>query len=127
MLGKTNSDTLIKQSTSSFSIDSLLSKSKDSLDSFLNNGRSVAGLDSLSVNQNHPILHPHLMFPQLVQPHPNPAQLLQRQNTNDGSMPTNLPFDLIARSYMSGILGRFQYYTYIKTKDSEDVFVAALG
>ena len=85
------SDTIIKQSP--FSIDALLRDSKTSLDNLLQTKSSSVSPSS------QPVLSPQLIFPHLQHP---PVQML---NTGEGPLPSNLPFDLLARSYMNGILG----------------------
>ena len=107
MLDK-SSDMLIKQS-SSFSIDSLLSNNKDTLDNIFHKSKSSASPPHLSLGQ--PVLYPQMMFPRLIHP-ASSAQLLRQANNNqvpasDGLMPSNLPFDLLAQTYMNGILGEY--------------------
>ena len=90
-------------SSSSFSIEALLSTAKDT-------AKDLQG--PLQGPLLSPPLVPHqLLFPgQLVGP--GPAGQLQLRGQEPGPLlPSNLPFDLLARSYMSGILGRQLLYT----------------
>ena len=109
-----SSDMIIKQS-SSFSIDSLLSNNKETLDTIFNKSKSSASPPHLSLGQ--PSLYPQMMFPRLIHP-ANSAHLLRQANNNqisssDGIMPSNLPFDLLAQTYMNGILGELSHIAVI--------------
>ena len=108
------SESLVKQS-SSFSIDSLLS-SDDRVTSMasllrVKNSSSPPPLQSLVPHQ--------FLFPQLVPPGlpapvspVSPANNMIRPNNNnqppaDTLLHHNIPLDLLARSYMSNILGKY--------------------
>ena len=104
-----SSESMVKQATP-FSIDSLLSSNSESKASMANLFRAKER--SSPPPGPHQQLHipPQFLFPQLV-PHPHqvsptsPLILRPANNNPEGVMPSNLPFDLLARSYMSNILG----------------------
>ena len=88
---------LLKHHTqaTSFSIDSLLDKSKGVVDPV-----------KPPLPSPPPILHPgHLLLPHLLPPPPGHHQPGPGANETGGLLSSNLPFDLLARTYMSGILG----------------------
>ena len=101
-------------SSSSFSIEALLSTAKDT-------AKELQG--PLQGPLLSPPLVPHqLLFPgQLVGP--GPAGQLQLRGQEPGPLlPSNLPFDLLARSYMSGILGKSLLYSEHSRPDEMSKF-----
>ena len=106
MLEKHNDATLLKHSPTNtpFSIDSLLDKTKGVDVVPLKPPRpslSLPGLPGGPLVQPGNLLLPHFLPP----PGQGPPGLHPPDHT-DGMIPSNLPFDLLARSYMSGILGK---------------------
>ena len=108
MLDKSNGDTLLKHSPTNtpFSIDSLLDKTKGIDMDPAKPSLPSPGLPGLP---GGPLLHPgHLLLPHLLPPpgHAPPGLHHPGPDHTDGVISSNLPFDLLARSYMSGILGK---------------------
>ena len=103
-----NSESMVKQATP-FSIESLLSSNSESKADMASLFRAKE-CSSPPPGPHQPLISPQFLFPQLV-PHPHqvsptsPLILRPANNNPEGVMPSNLPFDLLARSYMSNILG----------------------